>query len=157
VNLFVGVSLIRNGRRVGFEGAFGFGLDMVARGYLKASMRALDAKRSTPWQPAYTFAARAPLVPGQPVPLTIELLPSATRFLAGDTFRLEIRGRPFFRRHPLLGQFPFGYEPSRRGTARLLVGGPHQPSLVVPVLSRSAPYRDGVAVSGESHTRHVGR
>ncbi len=136
VNLFAGVRLIRNGRSVGFEGAFGFGMDLVARGCLKASMRALDVERSAPGQPAYRFTGLEPLTPGVPVTLTIELLPSATRFRAGDIFRFELRGTPFFRRHPLLGQFPFGYEPSRPGTVRVLVGGRHQARLTVPVLAR---------------------
>ncbi|MEI7608888.1 MAG: CocE/NonD family hydrolase C-terminal non-catalytic domain-containing protein, partial [Rhodospirillaceae bacterium] len=136
VNLFAGVRLIRNGRPVGFEGAFGFGLDLVARGCLKASMRALDVERSAPGQPAYHFTGREPLTPGVPVTLIIELLPSATRFRVGDIFRLDLRGAPFFRRHPLLGQFPFAYQPSRPGTVRVLVGGRRQARLTVPVLAR---------------------
>ena len=139
VNLFAGIRLIRDGRPIGFEGAFGFGLDMVARGCLKASMRALDKERSVLGQPAYSFTAREQLVPGVPVALTIELLPSATRFRAGDIFCLDIRGTPFFRCHPLLGQFPFDYEPSRPGTVRVLVGGQHQAKLVVPVLAHKVP------------------
>ena len=76
VILFAGVRLMRGGRAVGFEGAFGFGLDLVTRGCLKASMRALDPERSTPWQPVHACTVRMPLVPGQPVTLDIELLPS---------------------------------------------------------------------------------
>ena len=135
VSLFVGVRLIRDGHMVGFEGAFGFGMDMMARGCLKASLRALDAERSSPGLPAYRFTGREPLIPSTPVTLTFELLPSSTRVRAGDVVRLEIRGTPFFRRHPLLGQFPFAYEPSRPGTARVLVGGRHRARLVVPVLA----------------------
>ncbi|HTE85101.1 MAG TPA: CocE/NonD family hydrolase, partial [Dehalococcoidia bacterium] len=51
VNVFAGVRKLRAGRNVPFEGSYGFGFDMVAGGWLKASQRRLDEERSEPWRP----------------------------------------------------------------------------------------------------------
>jgi uncharacterized protein len=53
-NLFVGVEKWRAGRRVPFEGSYGYGLDRVTTGWLKASHRALDAEASRDWAPVHT-------------------------------------------------------------------------------------------------------
>src|SRR5262249_57670325 len=48
----------------------------VTRGWLKASNRALDAKRSKPWKPWHklTRAARAPVKPGEIIEYAIEIM-----------------------------------------------------------------------------------
>ena len=66
------------------------------------------------------------------VPVTLEVLPSATRFARGETLRLDVQGRWFFRRHPLRGQFPVDYAPSGAGTCALHTGGAHDAHLLVP-------------------------
>jgi len=85
--LFAGVRKIHQGQEVVFEGSYGFGRDLVTRGYLRLN----------------TGSVR------------VELLPSSTLFRRGDILRLELQGRYFFRRHPLLGQFPAGYQRSEPG------------------------------------------
>lgn len=89
--LFAGVRKIRAGREVHFEGSYGFGRDLVTRGFLR-----LDSG-----------------------PATVELLPSSTFFRRGDVLRLDLQGRYFFARHPLLGQFPAGYQTSEPGLFRV--------------------------------------
>jgi uncharacterized protein len=131
-NLFVGVEKWRDGRQVGFEGSYGYGLDRVTTGWLKASHRALDDERSQPWAPVHTHLAPQPLAPGEVVDAAVALRPSATRFRPGDELRLVIRGRWLSPRNPLTGQFPAAYEPSQDGTAVLHCGsGAH---LLVPVV-----------------------
>lgn len=99
--LFVGVRKLRGGREVVFEGSYGFGRDLVTRGFLR--LRSGSAE--------------------------VELLPSSTLFRAGEVLRVELQGRYFFRRHPLLGQFPAGYQVSDPGLLRV-----HRAELVVPMV-----------------------
>jgi hypothetical protein len=110
--LFAGVRKLRAGREMTFEGSYGFGRDLVTRGWLRV----------------------AALGPGEVRAVEIALLPSATWFRAGDVVRLDVQGRYFFRRHPLFGQFPAGYEASRGGTGVLHVGGARDAHLRVPIV-----------------------
>jgi uncharacterized protein len=131
-NLFAGVEKWRDGRPVGFEGSYGYGLDRVTTGWLKASHRALDTERSQPWAPVHTHLAPQPLASGEVVDADVALRPSATRFRPGDELRLVIRGRWLSPRNPVTGQLPAAYEPSGGGTAVLHCGGGAH--LLVPVV-----------------------
>ena len=71
---------------------------------------------------------------GEIVPVEIELLPSATVFRRGEVLRLDVQGRWFFSRNPLVGQFPTAYEASRPGVAVLHCGGAYDARLLVPVI-----------------------
>ena len=64
----------------------------VTRGWLKASHRALDAKRSKPWKPWHplTRAARKPVVPGEITEYSIEIMATANLFRQGHRVCLEI-------------------------------------------------------------------
>ncbi|HLH23078.1 MAG TPA: CocE/NonD family hydrolase [Chloroflexota bacterium] len=132
--LFVGVRKLRGGRHVVFEGSYGFGYDLVTRGWLRLSHRRLDPARSEPWRPWLTHETPEPLAPGAIVPADVELLPSATLFRRGETLRLDVQGRYFFRKHPLFGQFPAAYEHGPRATVALHCGGAYDARLLVPVI-----------------------
>lgn len=132
--LFAGVRKLRDGREITFEGSYGFGRDLVTRGWLRASHRALDAAHTTAWRPVHTHARAEPLAPGQIVAVELELLPSATFFRTGDVVQLDVQGRYFFRHHPLFGQFPAQYEASTAGTGVLHVGDSHDAHLLVPIV-----------------------
>ena len=134
-HLFVAVRKLRRGRHVGFEGSYGFGHDVVTRGWLNVSHRLADAERSTPWLPVSRHDIAEPLTPGNIVPLDVELLPSATFFRAGDVLRLDVQGRPLFTRNILLGQFPADYARSSGATVLLHVGGGHEAHLVAPLIA----------------------
>jgi predicted acyl esterase len=138
VYLFAGVWKLRGGRVVGFQGSYGFDRDLVTRGWLKASHRYSDPARSFPWLPFHPHDRHEPLQPGEIVPLDIGLLPSATQFRAGETLRLELRGRQFFPQNPVIGQFPAGYERSPRGTCVLHCGGDYPAALLLPVANPKA-------------------
>ncbi|MGD0529920.1 MAG: CocE/NonD family hydrolase [Polyangiaceae bacterium] len=133
--VFAGVRKLRDGREVVFEGSYGFGRDMVTRGWLKASHRRLD-EASTPQRPVLRHDREEKLLAGEIVAAEIELMPSATLFRAGDVLRLDVQGRYFYRRHPLLGQFPAGYELGAPGTAVLHCGDTCDAHLLVPVIPR---------------------
>ncbi|SHK03279.1 hypothetical protein SAMN05443637_10263 [Pseudonocardia thermophila] len=64
----------------------------LTRGWLKASYRALDEERSTPWEPFHklTRDAIAPVVPGEVVEYRIHVLATANTFKAGHRICLEI-------------------------------------------------------------------
>ena len=114
-SLFVGVHKFRDGGEVVFEGSYGFGFDMITRGWQRVALRALDPELSTSWRPVGAFRDPQPVTPGDIVPLDIALLPQATRMRAGDSLRLDIRGHWHYPRNPLTGQFPAGYRKSHDG------------------------------------------
>jgi predicted acyl esterase len=64
----------------------------VARGWLRASHRALDPERSTPLAPFHTHqeADARPLVPGQPTAMRVQLWPFDYVFRRGSSVRLWI-------------------------------------------------------------------
>ncbi|MBX3167913.1 MAG: CocE/NonD family hydrolase [Candidatus Eremiobacteraeota bacterium] len=88
LRLFAGLRKFSQGKEVTFEGSYGFGRDLVTRGYRR-------------------------LGPGRDL-VEVELLPSSTYFQAGDSIRLDLQGRYFFSRTPW-GQFPAAYEVSPPG------------------------------------------
>ncbi len=135
ISVFAGVRKFRDGREVTFEGSYGFTGDMVTHGMLLASHRTSDSARSRPHQPFHPHTTREPLRPGVPVGLEIELLPSATRFRAGDELRLDVQGRWFHGRNPILGQFPAGYRRLGRGTCTLHLGREQGCALQIPTLA----------------------
>ena len=130
-NLFVGVRKFRGGRECLFEGSYGFGFDMVTRGWQRVAHRELDDTLSTPWQPVHTHRSAEPLRAGEVVPVDIALRPHATRLRAGDTVRLDIRGTWHFPRNPLTGQFPAAYRRSPAGRCVIYAGGPYDSRLLL--------------------------
>jgi predicted acyl esterase len=64
----------------------------LTRGWLKASNRALDQKRSTPWKPFYKLTRKAaqPVVPGEITSYSIEIMATANLFRKGHRICLEI-------------------------------------------------------------------
>lgn len=130
-HLFIGVRKFRHGRECLFEGSYGFGFDMVTRGWQRVAHRALDHTLSTPWQPVHTHREPQPVAPGEIVAVDIALRPHATRFRAGDTLRMDIRGSWHFPRNPLTGQFPAGYHRSPAGRCTIHAGGQYPSGLLV--------------------------
>jgi predicted acyl esterase len=90
-----------SGNEVHFRGAIGFGWDVVARGQMRVSLRALDDGLSTPWQPVQKFQGEQKLRSGQIVPVEIAFLPSSTLFRKGESLALSIQGHALVQ-HPLL-------------------------------------------------------
>ncbi|MEM6539309.1 MAG: CocE/NonD family hydrolase [Pseudomonadota bacterium] len=80
----------RKGRSVRFNGSVGITDDMVTRGYIRASRRALDLERSTDWCPVARGDTIETLAPGEIVPVQIALCASSTFFAAGEGLRLIV-------------------------------------------------------------------
>ncbi|MEM1798107.1 MAG: CocE/NonD family hydrolase [Candidatus Jordarchaeales archaeon] len=70
----------------------------VTRGWLRASMRALDPERSKPHQPFYLFKRNDWLTPGVPVAVDVEIWPTAMLFKAGHRIGLTIHCGPYKRK-----------------------------------------------------------
>lgn len=134
VDLYVGAEKWRGTDYVPFEGSYGFGRDRVATGWMRASMRALDADASQPHEPVPGYTRPEPLRPGEIVQVDIPLGPSATVFRAGEQLRLVVAGRWLWPRNPLTGQFPAAYEKGPHGTCTLHWGPRHPARLLVPVI-----------------------
>jgi hypothetical protein len=62
----------------------------VSKGWMRASHREKDERRSTRHRPFYTHNSPQPIVPGEVYKLDIEVMPCAYVFKAGHRIRLEI-------------------------------------------------------------------
>jgi predicted acyl esterase len=139
-HLFVAISKAagraRNGGRdrdLAFEGPFGFGCDVVAKGWLRLAHRRTDESRGEPHRPYYPHDHAEPMRPGEIAPVDIEILPSATLFSRGDSLRLRVQGRWFWKHSALQGMFPGTYAPSPRAKVVLHFGDARDSHLLVPL------------------------
>jgi hypothetical protein len=107
------------GKEVLFQGA----LDPktpVGQGWLRASHRKLDAKRSLPYRPWHRHDELQKLIPGKAVELDIEIWPTCIVVPAGYRIALSIRGRDYEHddaaatlsnmKHPMKGCGPFTHD-----------------------------------------------
>jgi predicted acyl esterase len=102
----------------------------VALGWLRASHRELDSKRSTPDRPWHPHRVETPLVPGEATLVEIEIWPSGTRFDAGERLQLVVRGSDLYTR----AMFSRHKETRNRGAHVISTGADHDSSLVLGVL-----------------------
>ena len=64
---------------------------LLTRGWLRGSQRALDPKKSKPWEPCHPHTKREALVPGEIYEFDIKILPTGNLFRAGHRIGLRIR------------------------------------------------------------------
>lgn len=134
LDLFVVLRKIDSaGREIFFFGYNGYEHDAVAKGWLRASHRELDASRSTPLRPWHRHVRIQKLRPCDIVSLEIEIWPSATLFEIGSTLQLTIQAHdaaryPAFSHHMLVN----------RGWHTIFTGGPYDSYLVVPLNNLSS-------------------
>lgn len=137
IDLFVGVELWRHGKYIGFEGSYGYGRDRVTTGWLKASLRELNPKRSTVWAPEHDFIRPKLLTPGEITPVDVALRPSATLFRSGDELRLLIAGRWLAPTGLLTGHYPAAYPGEPTGWCTVHWGPERPAHLLIPIISAS--------------------
>lgn len=123
----------------------------IGQGWLRASHRKLDPRRSTQWRPFHAHDERQPLVPGTPADLDIELWPTSIVVPAGWRIGLSVRGKDYEyegaathlsnMKHPMKGCGPFVHDdPAARppavfgGTTTLHAADDFAPYLLVPVI-----------------------
>jgi len=139
-DLFVVLRLLRpDGSDVTFRTAVD-PAGIVGFGWLRASHRATDLERSRPWRPFHPHTSREPLLPGVPVTVDVEVLPTSLVVPAGHRFGLTVLGRDFafpgdgpwptFNGVPMRGNGVFHHDhpddrpASLTGATLTLVGGP---------------------------------
>jgi predicted acyl esterase len=133
-DLFVGLKKFdRAGEEVFFLGESGNNPnDIASRGWLRASHRELS-EASTDFRPVLRHTRQLPMEPGVPVEATVEIHPTSTRFLAGETLMLVIQGRSIPPSDVAIG---FD-EIVNRGRHTIHFGGRHAGWLSLPVIARS--------------------
>jgi predicted acyl esterase len=132
LDVFVALQkLDRYGDLVGFPFYAVFEDGPVALGWIRASHRELDEQRSTPYQPVLAHQRERKPGRGQIVPLDIEILPSGTRFAAGETLRLVIQGADIYRYPRPLVQ-AFHDQSVNHGLHVIHAGGQFDSHLLVP-------------------------
>jgi predicted acyl esterase len=103
--------------------------DMITRGWIKVSRRELDPEESTEWHPVQKGTSELLLIPGEIVPIDIELYPSSTFFSAGESLQLilasdEIISSPPYRKSAVINS----------GEHVLHFGGKYDSYIQVPVI-----------------------
>jgi predicted acyl esterase len=86
-----------NGEEVTFHGS-NDPRTPIGMGWLRASHRKLDARRSLPYRPFHTHDEVQPLRPNEPVELDIEIWPTCIVIPAGFRLALSVRGKDYV--HP---------------------------------------------------------
>lgn len=111
----------------------------MAMGFLRASHRELDPKRSLPYRPFHSHRRRLPLRPGEPTPLDIEIWPTCFVMAPGQRLRLDITANDKHMSAPTYG--PYGHhDPSDKpperfvGEVTIHTGGKYDSHLLVPII-----------------------
>lgn len=105
---------------------------VLTKGWLRASHRAVDPARSRPNQPWHPHTKIEELTPGEPTLLPIEIISTCNVFKPGHRIRLEIASCDS------LAENPFWYHRALLNPTRLTVleGGAYASKLHVPVIPR---------------------
>jgi len=103
----------------------------VSKGWLQASHREKDLRRTTELRPFYTHTNPQPLTPGEIYRFDVEMLPTAYVFKRGHRIRLEIANGD----SPLTDAvFTHPYPPTAIGTDTIHHHGAHPSCLLLPVV-----------------------
>lgn len=148
MDLFVGLKkLDASGREVWFEGHDGFEEGHVAQGWIRVSHRALDPEASTAYRPVLDPTKHWPLLPGQLVPVDIEIMPHSTFFEAGSTLVLVITG------HDLDENLGVGHDRTvNQGFHIVHTGGEFDSHLLIPVIPARRPEPVAAAAADRAET-----
>jgi uncharacterized protein len=134
MDLFVAIQKFdRKGRYVPFAAFSALEDGPVALGWLRASHRELDEKRSTPHQPWLLHRRALKLKPGVPVPVEIEIWPSGTLFAKGEKLRVVVQGSDIYKyaRWIVRAGHP---KTINAGVHVIHAGGKYDSHLLVPVI-----------------------
>lgn len=137
MDIFVGIKkLDAQGQLVEFMHYAQFDNGHVALGWLRASHRELDEGKSTECQPVLKHLREMKLKPGEPVALDIEILPSGTRFEAGETLRLVIQGSEIIKYPAALTRVQYRHEDTvNKGRHIVHTGAASGSYLLVPMVA----------------------
>ena len=105
--------------------------DLITRGWLRASHRALDPARSTDMVPYHSHGAPKPLKPGEVYKFEISLEPMAYLIKAGHRLRLEIVNGDSPASEQLWVHY---YRPDKIGSDTIHHDAAHPSELILPVM-----------------------
>ncbi|MGE5301746.1 MAG: CocE/NonD family hydrolase C-terminal non-catalytic domain-containing protein, partial [Alphaproteobacteria bacterium] len=159
-DLFVTVQAFSpDGREVEFQGTVDPHTPL-AQGWLRASHRKLDPKKSLPYRPYHTHDDKQPLIPNQVYELDVEIWPMCIVLPAGYRIAVNITGKDFERAGPdanpafrSRGSGPwlhddrFDRPPEIFGGHTTLHTGPkHETFLLLPIVPADRPAVEVVAM-----------
>jgi predicted acyl esterase len=123
-----------NGKEIHGIGSIG-DLVPVTKGWLRASQRKLDSQRSTEYQPYHRHDEIQKLIPGQVVPVDIEIWPTSMVFEAGHRLALDIEAHDGHGSSLFLHNDPDDRcESNLAGTNTIHTGSKHHSFLLLPVI-----------------------
>jgi predicted acyl esterase len=105
----------------------------VALGWLRASHRELDKKKSTAYQPFHKHEKEIKLKAGEIVPIEIEIWPSSTLLERGERLRVVVQGSDIYA-YPEERHTNQHTETVNRGEHVIYAGGKYDSHLLVPVV-----------------------
>ena len=103
----------------------------ITKGWLRASHRALDDKRTTEIEPYHTHADPAPIEPGKVYRFDISVEPMAHRFKKGSRVRLEVVNGDSVVTDVLWSHY---YAPGKIGTDTIHHSAEYPSALTLPVM-----------------------
>ncbi|MGD1934604.1 MAG: CocE/NonD family hydrolase [Candidatus Phaeomarinobacter sp.] len=132
MDLFVAIRKYNpQGDEVTFYAKASYTKGPVALGWLRVSQRELDPDLSTPAQPLLAHERSLPLSGGEIVPVEIEILPSGTRFMPGDTLEVSVQGRD------QMDHMALAHDTTvNEGTHVIHTGGDYDSHLLVPIIPK---------------------
>lgn len=107
------------------------GARVLTKGWLRASFRALDPKRSSEYEPWYTYASPTPLTPGEIYKFEIRVVATAHRFKKGNRIRLELANGDSQLTELI---FEHEYTPDKMGRDTIYHGSKHPSHILLPVV-----------------------
>ena len=102
----------------------------VAKGWLRASHRELDAELSLPYRPYHKHTRRLYLKPGEIVQVHVEIWPTSMVFKKGDRIRLDVQPRDGVGSQSYM-HYHADYN---TGTNTIHAGGEYESYLLLPVI-----------------------
>ena len=117
----------------------------LALGWLRVSHRELDVSRTSFGRPWLQHRRQLFLRPEEITAVDIEILPSSTRFSAGESLRLTIQGNDIFRYD--LPQAQLHQESVNLGKHLIYSGGVYDSYLVLPLTDVSSPWIKNISLT----------
>lgn len=131
--LFAGLRKFVGKEEIFFEGSYGYGFDIITKGWQKLSLRRFQINAAKFWQPEQDFATAEPVDKGKPILIEFPLMPSATYFRKGEKLILDLRGHWFFKPSLIYSQMS-NYEQIGEGLCSIMAGETYDSHLLLPIL-----------------------
>lgn len=123
----------KTGNRVPFYGTVGNKEDVITRAYMRASLRELDAEKSTEIIPLQAFKQYKAVKAGEIVQLDLAFAPTSVFFYAGETLELSLAAYELYQRAPFFKDNSL----NQGGQHVIHIGGGYDSFLQLPVIPQT--------------------